>query len=307
MSAVLCPCAPGGRKAGPWKSLFDGKSMDAWRIFKSDKAPKQCEPRRRRQNCWLIKDGALWKDGNANDMRHQGAVRRLRARARVEDRQGRQLRHLLSRHRGPQRDLLERAGIPAARQHRRGRQQDGPPSRGVGVRPRTPPPKDAAKPVGEWNQTRIVAKGNHVEHWLNGKKVAQYDVGSPDWDAAYGASKFTEYPNFGKAPKGHLGIQGNHPGMLVAAQHPHPGASVMKRDNRLLVVVLVASARRAARRTTGAAQPAAAAATADAAARADRLQGHAEAAERQVARPRRRSAAAGRRQAGPVRRSAGAG
>jgi len=75
-------------------------------------------------------------------------------------------------------------------------------------------PKDAAKPAGEWNQTRIVAKGKHVEHWLNGKKVAQYDVGSPDWDAAYGKSKFTKYPNFGKAPKGHIGIQGNHPGML---------------------------------------------------------------------------------------------
>ena len=77
-------------------------------------------------------------------------------------------------------------------------------------------PKDAARPANEWNQTRIVAKGNHVEHWLNGKKVASYDVGSADWDAAIKASKFSpeKYPNFGKAPKGYLGIQGDHPGTL---------------------------------------------------------------------------------------------
>ena len=78
------------------------------------------------------------------------------------------------------------------------------------------PPKDAARPANEWNQTRIVAKGPHVEHWLNGQKVASYDVGSTEWDAAIKASKFNpeKYPNFGKAPKGHIGVQGNHPGML---------------------------------------------------------------------------------------------
>jgi hypothetical protein len=78
-------------------------------------------------------------------------------------------------------------------------------------------PKDAAKPANEWNQTRIIAKGHHVEHWLNGQKVASYDVGSPDWDTAIKGSKFNpeKYPNFGKAPKGYLGIQGDHPGTLA--------------------------------------------------------------------------------------------
>jgi hypothetical protein len=78
------------------------------------------------------------------------------------------------------------------------------------------PPKGVVKPAGEWNQTRIVARGTHVEHWLNGKKIASYDVASPEWDAAIKASKFspTKYPNFGRAPKGYLGIQGDHPGTL---------------------------------------------------------------------------------------------
>ena len=79
-----------------------------------------------------------------------------------------------------------------------------------------PAPKDAARPAGQWNEMRIVAKGTHVEHWLNGKEVASYDVGSPAWDAAIKASKFTpdKYPEFGRAPKGYLGIQGDHPGTL---------------------------------------------------------------------------------------------
>jgi hypothetical protein len=78
-------------------------------------------------------------------------------------------------------------------------------------------PKDVARPANEWNRTRIVARGNHVEHWLNGKQVASYDVGSPAWDAAIKASKFSaeKYPRFGRAPKGYLGIQGDHPGTLA--------------------------------------------------------------------------------------------
>ena len=80
-----------------------------------------------------------------------------------------------------------------------------------------PAPSAAPNPVGEWNHTRIVVNKGHVEHWLNGKKVASYDVGSAGWDAAIKASKFSpeKYPNFGRAPKGYLGIQGDHPGTLA--------------------------------------------------------------------------------------------
>ena len=46
------------------------------------------------------------------------------------------------------------------------------------------PVKDVTKPVGEWNEGRIIAKGNHVEHWLNGVKVVEYEIGSADWESA---------------------------------------------------------------------------------------------------------------------------
>src|SRR3954452_22951279 len=61
---VLQPAAP---KAGPWKSLFDGKTMSAWRIFKTDNAPKMCDAPGAK-DCWEIANGVLRKDGDANDV-----------------------------------------------------------------------------------------------------------------------------------------------------------------------------------------------------------------------------------------------
>lgn len=70
-------------------------------------------------------------------------------------------------------------------------------------------------PAGAWNASRIVARGAHVEHWLNGELLAAYDVGSPDWDARVRASKFARWPAFGRARRGHLAIQGDHAGDLA--------------------------------------------------------------------------------------------
>jgi hypothetical protein len=71
------------------------------------------------------------------------------------------------------------------------------------------------KPFGEWNTTRLIVKGTHVEHWLNGQLMVAYDLGSPDWQARVAASKFSKYPNYGMAKKGLIGIQGDHPGTLA--------------------------------------------------------------------------------------------
>ncbi len=73
------------------------------------------------------------------------------------------------------------------------------------------PARDATRPVGEWNQSRIVAQGKHVEHWLNGEKLLEYDIGSDRWQAHVKTSKFFETAygrgNWGLAPKGHIGLQ----------------------------------------------------------------------------------------------------
>jgi Domain of Unknown Function (DUF1080) len=76
-------------------------------------------------------------------------------------------------------------------------------------------PPNVAKPFDQWNKTRLVVKGHHVEHWLNGVKVVEYDFGSEDWKKRVAASKFSKYPNYGLADVGLIGIQGDHPGALA--------------------------------------------------------------------------------------------
>lgn len=78
-----------------------------------------------------------------------------------------------------------------------------------------PAPAGIAKAGGQWNRSRIVARGAHVEHWLNGKKLLEYEAWSPDWEAKVKGSKFAAWPNFGRARKGHIAIQGDHEGHLA--------------------------------------------------------------------------------------------
>ncbi len=62
----------------------------------------------------------------------------------------------------------------------------------------------AVKPAGQWNQSRILVQGDHVEHWLNGKKVLEYELGSARVQAGIAESKFKPYPDFGTKISGHI-------------------------------------------------------------------------------------------------------
>lgn len=69
------------------------------------------------------------------------------------------------------------------------------------------PNNKTLKPVGEWNSSKIVLKGNSVQHWLNGKMVVEAEIGSTDWNEKVNASKFKTWEKFGKNSKGHLCFQ----------------------------------------------------------------------------------------------------
>ena len=63
------------------------------------------------------------------------------------------------------------------------------------------------KPAGEWNSSEIKVLDGHVTHWLNGDKVLEYDLWDDDWKARLAESKWKDYPNYGLAIRGHLGLQ----------------------------------------------------------------------------------------------------
>jgi hypothetical protein len=77
------------------------------------------------------------------------------------------------------------------------------------------PPRGVVREAGQWNTTRVVVRGTHVEHWMNGQKVVEFDYGSPDFNERLAKSKFASYPNFAKARRGLIGIQGDHGGKLA--------------------------------------------------------------------------------------------
>ncbi len=70
-----------------------------------------------------------------------------------------------------------------------------------------PAPRGVVRPAGEWNAARLLVNGNHVEHWLNGVKLLEYELGSTEWKDIVAKSKFNEMPLYGKAAEGHIGLQ----------------------------------------------------------------------------------------------------
>lgn len=66
---------------------------------------------------------------------------------------------------------------------------------------------ETVKPAGEWNHVRLISKNGAYEVWLNGTRVVTFNMHTPEWDQMVEKSKFNEFPDFGKARKGHLALQ----------------------------------------------------------------------------------------------------
>ena len=73
-----------------------------------------------------------------------------------------------------------------------------------------PTVREAVKPLGEFNKVRIVSKDGHIEHWLNGMLLLEYDHKSPAMTELISKSKFRDMPFFAKASSGRVGFQGDH-------------------------------------------------------------------------------------------------
>ncbi len=185
------------RKAG-FELLFDGTSTDAWRGFKKERVPP----------AWKAEGGALsfTKEGAGGDLitkrtfedfelrldwmvatgGNSGICYRLTEAGGAMWITGAEMQILDNDRHGDGVSKLTTAGSNYALYA---------------------PAMDVTRPAGRWNQARLIVRGTHVEHWLNGWKIVEFEIGSEDWKARLAKSKFKDTDGYGVQPKGHIGLQ----------------------------------------------------------------------------------------------------
>ena len=183
-------------RAAGWQLLFDGNSLEGWRGYNSEFMPTG----------WSVENGMLTRTGPGGDIITEqqfgdfefylewlvgpGGNSGVLVRA-VEGQEE-------VYHGAPEMQILDDAGHPD------GRSPLTSAGSNYGLHGA---PRGIVKSAGEWNSSRIVVVNNQVEHWLNGDKVVEYELGSADWLRRVANSKFAQWPAYGRASRGHIGIQ----------------------------------------------------------------------------------------------------
>jgi hypothetical protein len=190
------------RSAG-WRLLFNGTTTAGWRGYKMNAVPP----------AWTVVDGVLTKSVGTGDIVTQDQFQDFDLRfdwkigtggnSGVFYRASEEYDYIYWT--GPEYQLLDDANAGDGKN----RLTSAGSAYGLYAAP-----AGIVKPANEWNSARIVVRGHHVEHWMNGQKLLEYELGSPDWEAKVAASKFGKWPHYGRLAKGFIGIQGDHDGTL---------------------------------------------------------------------------------------------
>ncbi|MGV3772443.1 MAG: 3-keto-disaccharide hydrolase [Verrucomicrobiales bacterium] len=193
-AASLNELTPDEKKAG-WKLLFDGKSTQGWRNFKKSTFPEKG---------WIVENGILKHvDGiSGGDIITEEKFDQFELSWEWMIPKG--------ANNGIKYFITEERGSAIGHEYQmiddlHGADTKNPKHKTASFYDVLPPlPHNALKSPGEWNHSRVVVQGNQVEHWLNGSKVLEYELGSEEIKAAVAHSKFKSVPGFGSRIKGHI-------------------------------------------------------------------------------------------------------
>lgn len=192
------------QQAEGWQVLFDGSTMNGWRIFKGYK-----------NDSWEVADGTLHckapraGDGAVNERsdlitQAQYGNFELMLEWKISAAGNSGIMYRVTEafdqpyYSGPEYQVLDDDGYPGPLQPAQ--------FTGANYDMHVAEPR-VARPAGQWNQTKIVVNGNHIEHWLNGTKVVEYELGSPDWITRKNNSKWKDAPGYGMEAAGHIALQ----------------------------------------------------------------------------------------------------
>ena len=182
-------------KAAGWTLLFDGKTIEGWVLYGTDDPPGPG---------WMVEDGTLHKKKGEKGLRAGNIMTvdtyenyEFRWDWRLEAGGNNGVKYFITKARkatvGHEYQMIDDARV-----------KDDYSSTASFYLIAKPNRDKHLKPMGEWNQSRIVVKGNHVEHWLNGKKVLEYECGSKAIMERVPKTKFKKYPGFGEKVTGHI-------------------------------------------------------------------------------------------------------
>jgi len=183
-------------RAAGWILLFDGRSLDGWRGYNM----------RGLSGGWAVEDGTIARVGAGGDIITEAEYADFELafdwKVATGGNSGVFFRAAegepLIYHSAPEFQVLDDAN------HRDGQSPLTSAGSNYGLHSA---PRGVVKAAGEWNSARIIARGNEVEHWLNGTKVVEYELRSEAWAALVANSKFVEWPAYGMADRGHIGLQ----------------------------------------------------------------------------------------------------
>jgi 3-keto-disaccharide hydrolase len=196
-------------KNAGWLLLFDGKSFNGWRGFHSDKVP----------GGWVIEDGAIKKISAKGELGQAGGDLitaaefsnfELQLEWKLSPGGNSGIKYLVTESQPPsgksaisfEYQVLDDDKHPDAKAGIDGNRTSG------SLYDLIPSAKTRKlKPIGEFNEVRIIVRGNHIEHWLNGVKVVEFDRSSADFKERLAKSKFKNIKGFGEATKGHILLQ----------------------------------------------------------------------------------------------------
>lgn len=184
-------------KSAGWQLLFDGKSFAGWRAYR--------KPAGEPIAGWEVKDGTLHCMPKAKGDQPI-TERKFRDFEFVWDwkilpKGNNGVKYFVTEQRpkspGPEYQMLDDAGHPDGK--------IGPHRQTASFYEVLPPAADKPlRPPGEWNTSKIVVRGPKVEHWLNGKRVLAFELGSDEVKAGIAKSKFKNEAGFGDKIDGHL-------------------------------------------------------------------------------------------------------
>jgi Domain of Unknown Function (DUF1080) len=183
-------------RAAGWRLLFDGRTTDGWRGFKLNSMP----------DGWKVVDGALTRAAAAGDILTTQKFKNFELTLEWKISEGGNSGIF---YRGsededaiywtaPEMQVLDDA------HHEDGKSRLTSSGADYGL---YEAPAGIVKPAGQWNQVRIIVNGRHVEHWLNGVRLLQYELYSPDWEMRVKDSKFGAHPKYGRNTEGYIGLQ----------------------------------------------------------------------------------------------------